>query len=455
MTSILPKSHQSISEPSGRPFIGHALDYRLDPLKFYTRCAEEHGDFVKLHFGPHTVYFLNHPDLIKDVFVTKAHYFMERAEGREVRFFDPLFGNSLATSHGSFWQRQRKLVQPAFHRNRIFQYGNLAVELTQRSIDSWRTNSVPDLKAEMARLSREIITGITLGQENIAQSTLLAEVISAAIAEYDKRNQNWLLAFLPESILTPGNVRYWHATQKLNQLLYGLIQFRRGSDQDYGDILSILLQVRDEGGVGMSDVEIRDELVGLCAAHDSMSEFFAWAWWLLAQNPKVEEKLQMEWELVLAKQLPSAEDATKLHYTEAVVKEVLRLYPLAWVTGRVVTQDCELGGYPIKQGENVVMCQWVTHRDLRFFEQPETFNPDRWIVDGAKQIPTYAYFPFGGGPRICIGRGLMMVEAVLLLATIGQQFQVKPLPEQRVEPYPNPSFSLRPKYGLAMQLIPR
>jgi cytochrome P450 len=452
MTSTLPKPSQPMATPSGYPLIGHALNYRLDPLKFYTRCAQEYGDFVQLHFGPHPVYFLNNPDLIKEVFVTKASCFMERAEGREVRFFDPLFGNGLATSHGSFWQRQRKLVQPAFHRNRLTHYGNLAVELTQQAIASWRTHPVPDLKAEMARLSREIITAIALGKENAAQSTCLAEVITAAITEYDRRNQNWLLAVLPETIPTPGNLRYQHATQQLNQLLYPLIKARREAGDDHGDILSMLLQVRDEDGVGMSDVEVRDELVGLCAAHDSMSEFFAWAWWLIAQYPTVEETLKIEWELVLAGQAPTAEDVAKLRYTEAVVKEVLRLYPLAWVTGRVVTQDCELGGYPIKAGENVVMCQWVTHRDRRFFEQPDTFKPDRWITNDAKQIPTYAYFPFGGGPRICIGRGLMMMEAVLLLATIGQQFQVHPLPGQRVEPYPNPSFSLRPKYGLAMEL---
>jgi cytochrome P450 len=455
MTSILPKPSQSISTPSGYPLIGHALDYRLDPLKFYTRCAQEYGDFVQLHFGPHPVYFLNHPDLIKEVFVTKASCFMERAEGREVRFFDPLFGNGLATSRGSFWQRQRKLVQPAFQRNHLAQYGDLAVEFTQRAIASWRTNPVPDLKAEMARLSREIITAITLGQENSTQSTVVAEVITAAIAEYDRRNQNWLLALLPETVPTPGNLRYQQATQQLNQILYSLIKTRRAAGEDHGDMLSLFLQVRDEDGMGMSDVEIRDELVGICAAHDSLSEFFAWTWWLIAQNPTVEEKLMAEWAFVLNGRSPNAEDIGKLRYTEAVIKEVLRLYPLAWVTGRVVTQDCELAGYPIKKGENVVMCQWVTHRDRRFFDQPETFNPDRWINSEAKQIPTYAYFPFGGGPRVCIGRGLMMMEAVLLLATIGQQFHIQPLPGQRVEPFPNPSFSLRPKYGLAMQLVPR
>jgi cytochrome P450 len=455
MTSTLLKPPQPISTPSGHPFIGHALNYRLDPLKFYTRCAQEHGDFLKLHFGPHPVYFLNHPDLIKEVFVTKAQCFMERAEGREVRFFDPLFGNGLATSRGSFWQRQRKLVQPAFHRNRIAAYGTLILELSQRAIATWRTYPILDLKAEMARLCREVITAITLGQECVPQSTLLAEVMTAAIAEYDKRNQNWVLALLPETIPTPGNIRYRHAAQRLNQFVDQLIKTRRASNSDRGDMLSMLLQVRDEDGIGMSDLEIRDELVGLCVAHESMAEFFAWAWWLIAQNPAVETKLQAEWELVLGKRSPTSEDISKLRYTEAVVKEVLRLYPLAWATGRVVTQDCELGGYPIHQGENVVMCQWVTHRDRRFFKQPEAFNPDRWMGDEAKQIPAYAYFPFGGGPRVCIGRGLMMMEAILLLVKIGQQFHVEPLPEQRVEPYPNPSFSLRPKYGLAMQLVSR
>ena len=220
-------------------------------------------------------------------------------------------------------------------------------------------------------------------------------------------------------------------------------------------MLSILMQMRDENGIGMNNRELRDELVNIVLPHDSMSDALTWAWWLIAQRPDVEEKLVTEWQSVLAGRLPTFQDIPKLRYTEWVMMETLRLYPLAWVTGRVAMEDCEIGGYPIHAGENVVMCQWVTHRDRRFFEQPDTFNPDRWANDFAKRLPTYAYYPFGGGARVCIGRGLAMMETILILATVGQQFHLEPLPNQRVVPYPNPSFALRPKYGIKMQPVAR
>lgn len=455
MTSTLPSPSQSLSTPQGYPIIGHALNYRLDPLKFYTRCAQEYGDFVRLQFGPYPVYFLNHPDLIKEVFVTKGHYFLERAEGREVRFFDPLFGNGLATSRGSFWQRQRKLTQSAFHRNRFAGYGDITVALTEQAIANWQPGDGSVAQRDLTNTLRKIIMSIVFGQEGATQVSALEEVMVAAIKEYDRRKQNWLLGLLPETIPTPGNLRYHRAVENLDQWLYRIIETRRKTNEDQGDMISILMQVRDENGQGMNDLELRDELVNILLPHDSMGDALTWAWWLIAQHPEVEDKLVAEWQSVLGGRSPTFEDIPKLRYTEAVMMETLRLYPLAWVTGRIATEDCEIGGYPIHAGENVVMCQWVTHRDRRFFEQPDMFNPDRWSNEATKRTPNYAYYPFGGGARVCIGRGLAMMETVLILATIGQKFHFEPLPGQTIVPYPNPSFSLRPKYGIKMQLVSR
>jgi cytochrome P450 len=334
-------------------------------------------------------------------------------------------------------------------------YAKIAVDYTEATIASWEPNTVCVIRDNMTHLMRKTITAIVLGQENSVHSNVLEEVMTAAVTEYDRRNQNWLLALMPETIPTPGNLRYQRAVQQLNQLLYPLIKDRRNSNDDHGDMLSILLQVRDEDGVGMNDVELRDELVGLLLAHDSVADVLNWGWWLLAQNPEAEEKLLAEWQSVLGGRSPTFEDIPKLRYTECVVMEILRLYPLAWSTGRVVTQDCCLGGYPIHAGENVVMCQWVTHRDRRFFADPDTFNPDRWLDEVFRRKSAHTYFPFGGGPRSCIGRGLTMMESVLVFPTIGQRFQVQPIPGQQAIPYPNPSFSLRPKVGLKMQLLPR
>jgi cytochrome P450 len=441
----------ALPEPRGFPIIGHAINYRLDPLNFYTRCAE-FGDLVKLRFGSHPVYFLNHPELIKDVFVTHGSSFLLRSKGRESRFFAPLFGNGLSTSEGSFWRRQRRLTQPAFNRTRFNRYGDIAVELTERFIETWRSGDVFEVSTTMTRLMREIVAAITFGNDGTKNSHIIEDALAASMAEYDHRNHNWLLYLLPEKFPTPKNLRYQRATKQLNGLVYELIHRRSNENEDTGDMLSMLLQVCDDNGNGMSEIELRDELVNILVGHDPIADVFTWAWWLIAQHPDVEARLTEEWQSVLRGRSPTAADLSKLQYTERVVMEVLRLYPLAWVTGRIATQDCEIGGYPIQAGENVVMCQWVTHRDRRFFEHPETFNPDRWANNLAKQLPSYAYFPFGGGARVCIGRGLTMMEAILILATVGQQFRLEPIPDQTIVPAPYPSFSLRPKYGLRMQV---
>lgn len=456
MTSTLRPSPApaTLPEPKGYPFIGHALDYRLNPLSFYAHCAE-YGDFVRLRFGPHPVYFLNHPDLIKEVFVTQGSCFLSRAEGRESRLFDPLFGQGLAVSEGSFWRRQRRLVQPLFQRQHLADYGDIAVNLTQEAMASWPTAESLSVRDLMLGVTRKIVTRITLGEPGLTQFHLVEAVLNAALTEYEKRDQNWFRYLLPEHFPTASNRRYRQAAQELDACLYALIAQQRQTVVSDGSMLGQLLQARDDQGEGMSDQEIRDELVNVVIGHDTLADVFNWAWWLIAQHPQVEAELLDEWQRVLGGRMPTMADIPQLAYTEAVITETLRLYPLAWVTGRVATQDCEIDGHPIHAGENVVMCQWVTHRDSRFFENPNQFQPERWSSNRAKAIPNHAYFPFGGGARICIGRGLTMMETVLLLAAIGQRFQVQPLPHQQVVPQPGPSFSLRAKPGLKMQIIPR
>jgi len=455
MTSTsLKTSYSPLPEPKGYPLIGHALNYRLNPLSFYSNCAE-YGDFVRLWFGPHPVYFLNHPDLIKSVFVTHGACFMGRAEGRESRFFDPLFGHGLAVSEGDFWRRMRRLVQPVFQRHHLAEYGNIAVATAQAELATWPSMELLAIRDRTTQLTRKIVSQICFGEAGVTHFQTIEAVLNAALAEYDNRDRNWLLYLLPEHFPTPSNRRYQQAAKALDTLLYDLIDQCRRTQADDGSMLTQLLQVRDETGGGMSDREIRDELMNVVIGHDTLSDVLGWAWWLISQHPEVEAKLVTEWQTVLNGRSPAMADLPRLTYTERVITETLRLYPLAWVTGRVCSQDCEIGGQPIHKGENVVMCQWVTHYDPRFFDQPHEFNPDRWAPEAAKHIPHYAYYPFGGGPRVCIGRGLTMMETVLLLAEIGQRFRLHPLPNQSITPYPGPSFSLRPKPNLQMELIPR
>ncbi|HEY9887295.1 MAG TPA: cytochrome P450, partial [Candidatus Obscuribacterales bacterium] len=386
MTSTLTAPVSVPAAPRGYPLIGHALDYRLQPLQFYAHCAE-YGDFVRLRFGPHPVYFLNHPDLIKAVFVTHGASFLGRAAGREARFFDPLFGNGLAVSEGTFWRRMRRLVQPLFQRQHLAAYGDIAVTATQAAIAAWPLQVMGPVADRTRRLTRQIIAQICLGTAGVTHFETVNAALDAALAEYQRRDRNWLLYLLPEQFPTPGNRRYQQTVQALDRLLYDLIATQRRAAVADGSMLSQLLQARDEAGTAMSDREIRDELVNVIIGHDALADVLGWAWWLLAQHPAVEAKLVAEWQRVLQGRSPTMSDIPQLTYTEQVITETLRLYPLAWVTGRVATHDCLLDGHPIHAGENVVMCQWVTHRDSRFFDHPHEFQPERWASEAAKRIP--------------------------------------------------------------------
>jgi cytochrome P450 len=247
----------------------------------------------------------------------------------------------------------------------------------------------------------------------------------------------------------PAMMRVKRAVRELDKIVNRIIQQRRASGQDTGDLLSMLMAARDEDGSGMSDRQLRDEILTfLLAGHETTAVSLSWTWYLLSQYPEVEQKLRQEIREVLTGRTPQLEDLPRLPYTDKVVKESMRLYPPAWSLARTVAKEIELGGYQLPVGSNVVMSPWILHRDPRFFERPEEFNPDRWTADVAQRLPKFAYFPFGGGPRLCIGASFAMMEANLLLATIAQGFQLRLVPGHPVAALP--SITLRPKHGMRM-----
>ena len=442
-----------LAQPKGYPILGHALHYRFDPLGFYGHCAQ-YGDLVRLRFGPRPVYFLNHPTLIKTVFVTQGAHFLARAEGREMRCFAPLLGQGLAVSDGPVWQRQRRLVQPGFQRHHLATYGEYAVAHMGAELATWRPGTVMDMGAVMTRVNRRIVTQIAFGSAGLAHADTVDQALGAALTAYhrDRYGGGYLL---PRAFSTPSQRHYRAAVAALDAWIFKAIALERRHTPDSGSMLSVLLTATDDQGLGLTDRELRDELVNVLVGHDSLPHLFCWAWWEIAQRPEVEARLVAEWRQVLGGRSATLADLPRLPYTEWTVKETLRLYPLAWVTGRVVTQDCDLAGQPLHRGENVVMCQWVTHRDPRFFDNPHRFHPYRWAPEATPPIPAYAYYPFGGGPRACIGQGLTMLEAVLLLAEVGQRFHLRPLVRQCPVPQPGPSFSLRPRGGFRAEVVPR
>ncbi len=434
--------------PKGRLLTGNLLDYTRDHLGFLTRCARRYGDVVGLRFVNVHVYLLNHPDHVEYVLVRNNRNFVK---SRGERISLGFLGNGLLTSEGSFWRRQRRLAQPAFHRERIAAYGGVMVERAGRMVAGWRSGEVRDVHEDMGRLTLEIVARTLFG---VPLRPAEFEEVGDALATISRRftGRGGVFFQVPEKIPTPGNLRMRRAIRRLDALIYGIIRDRRASGEDAGDLLSMLLAVRDEEtGEGMTDEQLRDEAMTVfLAGHETTANALSWTWRLLAEHPEVESRLFEELREVLADRSPAVEDLPQLRYTDMVVKESMRLYPPAWAFGREALADCEIGGYHVPAGTQLIMSQWVMHRDPRYYEEPGEFRPERWGDGSAEQLPKYAYFPFGGGPRLCIGQSFAKMETVLLLATIARKFRLHPAPGERVTP--QPSITLRPKNGMRMVL---
>lgn len=432
--------------PSGNFLIGHIPEINRDPINFFSECARKYGDVVRWQFGPFPAFLLNHPSLTEEVLVTQYRNF---AKSSVYRRGLRVVGNGLLTSEGDFWQRQRRLVQPAFHQERIAAYGQIMVAYSNQLLAQWQDDSIRDIHEDMMSLTSQIISK-ALFDVDIAGEVEGVQAALDAVMDFNAQLSNQYL--LPGWVPTPSNLRYQKAIEKLDAIIYGIINQRRTSGKDTGDLLSLLLQVRDEDdGTGMTNQQVRDEAMTLfLAGHETTANTMTWTWFLLSQHPQVEAKLQAELQTVLGGRTPTVADLRQLRYTEQVVLEAMRLYPPVWGMSRVALHDCVLGGYDVKAGTTVFVSQWITHRDPRFFEQPEVFNPDRWADNLIKRLPTFAYFPFGGGQHICIGKSFAMMEAILILATLAQKFRLTLQPNHPV--VLQPSLTLRPKHGMKMLL---
>ncbi len=429
--------------PKGHFLTGHLAELRRDSLGLYARCARDYGDFVSLRFGLKTVYLVNHPDLVEQVLQSRnfvKHYALKMNR--------LLLGDGLLTSDGDFWLRQRRLVQPAFLRERVASYASSMVERTERLADVWQDGATRDVYADMRQLALEIAAETLFGADASGQGPLVHQALTAVMDSFNSRLFSVLR--LPESVPTPANLRARRAVKRLDAILYGIIGQRR-ADGKTADLLSMLLHARDEGGAGMTDKQLRDEAMTLfLAGHDTTALTLSWGWYLLAQHPEVMGQLQAELRAVLGGRAPAASDLPHLRYTEMVVQEAMRLYPPAYVIGRQAVAACEIGGYVLPAGGTVLMPQWVIHRDPRFWEEPEKFFPGRWADGLMKRLPKGAYFPFGGGPRICIGNTFAMMEATLVLATLARRFAMRLVPGPPVRP--KPRLTLAPERPIEVVL---
>jgi cytochrome P450 len=422
-------------------------EFWRDPLGFVTMCARTYGDVVAVRMGPRLAFQLNSPADIEYVLVKNHRNFIKHPALSVNRY---LFGNGLLVSEGDDWLRQRRLAQPSFHRAKLADYGEIMVDLAERMLAGWRDGETRDLHAELMHMTVRVATKTLFGtdlsdDEASAVEDAQREVMAAYYARF-----NSLFFLLPERLPTPTNLRMKRAAQQLDRVLHQAVLPRRDPDGD--DLLSMLLAVRDrETGEGLTPTQLRDEVMDLfLAGHETTAGALSWTWLLLMQHPDVEAKLRAEVGAVLGDGRATAADLPGLRYTEMVVKEAMRLYPPAWILGRQARSDCRIGGYRVPAGSLLQMSQWVVHRDRRYYDDPETFRPERWEAGRMDGLPKYAYFPFGGGPRVCIGNGFAMMEAVLVVATIAQRFRLALAPGQEVRPLP--SMTLRPAAGMNVVL---
>ncbi len=439
--------------PRGHLLLGVLPQARKDVLGLLLGTARQYGDVARYRLGPMISHLITHPDGVRHVLqehvanYTKDHF--------SYRLVSRVAGNGLLTSQGSFWLRQRRLAQPAFHRQRIAAMADGMTRATAGMLERWdglAARGAPvGVVEEMMRLALTIVGEALFGGTSVGDK---AEVVGPAFNVLSEQTVTRFrtMRLLPPVLPTRYDREFRAASRTLQGAVMDIITERRQRDEDRGDLLSMFMLTRDEEtGETMNDEQLRDEvLTMLVAGHETTATTLSWVWALLDRHPHVEAKLHAELDAVLGGRLPTAGDVPRLAYTRMVVEEAMRLYPPAYVFSRAVKEDDVIGGFRIPRGTTVDLSPYVTHRHPDFWERPEEFVPERFSPEASAQRPRYAYFPFSGGPRQCIGNGFAMMEAQLILATVAQRFRPRCVPGHVLTP--EPLITLRPKGGLPMHL---
>lgn len=422
--------------------------FRRDSLGLF-ELAANHGDVAFFRAGPFGIYVLSHPDLVKDILVVRHRDVMK---GRGLQALKELLGEGLLTSEGDFHRKQRRTIQPIFRHDRIRGYGEAMVEQAERTADGWIDGATVDVHQEMYRLTLAIV-GRTLFDRDIEAEDAreVSEALGSGLELFDRLMS--LFAPLLSRLPLPKTRQLNRARARLDAVIYGMIEERRRTGADGDDLLSLLLRARDEegDGGGMTDRQLRDEAMTIfLAGHETTSVALTWTWYLLSEHPEAEARLHAELDEVLGERPPTVDDLPRLPYTEMVLTESMRLYPPAYVLGRTALEDLDLGGYLVPKGATMLTSQWVVHRDPRWFDEPLEFRPERWTPEARASLPRYAYFPFGAGPRICIGEPFAWMEGALLLAAIARRWRMRLVPGHPVAT--QPKVTLRPAHGMRMTL---
>lgn len=436
----------------GPPVLGASWLIRRRPLSAVFEISDACGDIARMRFPvkPHTAHLFRHPDHVRHVLIDNAKNY-----GKQTRGYAKLrgvLGAGLVTSEGDFWKRQRRIANPAFHRERIAHFGEVMTRCATDMLDGWSERIARgepfDVSQEMMRVTLRVIGLTMLSADVEARSSIVAEAIDALLHIVIRRVNNIL--DWPEHLPTSENRRYDRALRALDRVVNEVIAERRRTGEQKGDLLAMLMSARDpETGEGMSDGQLRDEVMTVfLAGHETTANTLTWTLYLLSLHPDAARKVREEVASVLGERPPKLEDLDRLVYTEQVLKESMRLFPPAWFISRSVIEDDVVGGYHIPKGSWVLFSPYLTHRDPRFWTNPEGFDPLRFTQEEEEKRPKCAYFPFSTGPRKCIGEAFAMMEARLILAVIMQRARLELVPGRRVEL--DPTVTLRPKAGLWM-----
>ncbi len=430
---------RTLSGPRGHWLLGSLPRLRTDMLGFFEECFQTYGDAAYFRVANRRSMLLSHPDDIERVLVTENRRFIKNYA---LVFLQPLMGNGLLLNEGQSWLRQRRIMQPAFSKQRVESYAPVMVECTQRMLDQWREGETRDVARAMMELTMAIagrtLLGIDVGERFNEVTGHLRVVMLDFLARFGAAVP------LPYWVPTIRNLRMRRTVGKLDHILQRLIEQRRTEGAGGGDFLSLLLNAKDEeDGQGISDGQIRDEVMTMfLAGHETTANALAWTWSLLGKHPEIQQRVRDEARSVFGGRQPTAADVSKLTFCEMVIREGMRLYPPAYVVGRRPMEDLTLGEHFIPARTNVLMSQWIVQRDPRWFVDPLRFDPDRWRDNLASRLPKYAYFPFGGGPRVCIGNAFAMFEATLVLAMMAERFTLELLNEKPIRI--QPAVTLRP-----------
>ena len=447
MNPTLTPTYTTRLPPGPRPALPGANLLRLqrDPLGFLTHMARQYGDFSCLQIGSRRIYLANHPDYIESVLVSQSSAFQKGPALQRARL---LLGDGLLTSEGELHLRQRRLIQPAFHRQQMEGYARVMADQAARQMAGWQDGAILDIAAEMTQLTLRTAGQAFFGADLAEQGSELSQAVSDLVELFGQSLNplSGLLLHLP----LPQTRRFERARARLNRAVSGLLPAQRPGDAD-GSLLGLLLQASQQAPEVLDAQALHDHaLTLLLAGHETTANALTWALYLLALHPNEAGRVRDEVRLVCGGRLPCAADLPRLVETRQALSETLRLYPPAWAIGRQARQQVFLGGYSLPQGSLVLLSQWVTQRDPRYYPDPERFDPSRWTPQAAASRPRYAYFPFGGGSRQCIGESFAWTEGVLVLAALLGSWEFHLLPGQSHTP--QPSITLRPQGGMKMLL---